>query len=90
MQLCSNLFLPILFSSFDADPAFIWFDVDDDGGEAGIAEDVFEFFWCRVVEVIVFYVFPSGNQHRDHYVRVFSKDVLTVHPMVMREMNAWF
>lgn len=31
-----------------------------------------------------------GNQHRDHYVRVFSKDVLTVHPMVMREMNAWF
>lgn len=61
MQLCSNLFLPILFSSFDADPAFIWFDVDDDGGEAGIAEDVFEFFWCRVVEVIVFYVFPSGR-----------------------------
>lgn len=31
-----------------------------------------------------------GDQHRDHYVRCFSKDVLTVHPLVMREMKAWY
>lgn len=30
-----------------------------------------------------------GDQHRDHYVRVFSKDKLTVHPMVLRHMKAY-
>lgn len=30
-----------------------------------------------------------GDQHRDHYVRVFSKDVLTVHPRVMFLMKGY-
>lgn len=30
-----------------------------------------------------------GDQHRDRYVRCHSKDTLTVHPMIIREMKAW-
>lgn len=30
-----------------------------------------------------------GNQHRDFYVRVHSKDKHTVHPMVLKHMKAW-
>jgi hypothetical protein len=30
-----------------------------------------------------------GDQHRDHYVRVFSKDNYTVHPEILRKMKAW-
>lgn len=51
----------ILFCSFDADPAFFRLDVDGDGREAGLAEDIFEGFRRRVVEVVVFDVFPGGR-----------------------------
>ena len=54
-------FLMVLFSSFDADPAFVGLDVDSDGCEAGTAENGFEGFRRRVVEVIVFDVFSSGR-----------------------------
>jgi hypothetical protein len=30
-----------------------------------------------------------GDQHRDHYIRVFSEDTLTVHPMVLRKMRSY-
>jgi hypothetical protein len=30
-----------------------------------------------------------GNQHRDHYVRVYSKDNLTVSPRVLKLMKGW-
>ena len=57
-----NLFFMMdLFSSFDANPAFFRLDVDGDGGEAGAAEDLFEGFRRRVVEVVVFDVFPGGR-----------------------------
>ena len=56
-----SLFLMVLFSSFDADPAFVGLDVDSDGREAGLAENGFKGFRRRVVEVIVFDVFSSGR-----------------------------
>lgn len=49
----------VLFCSFDADPAFVALDVDSDGREAGLAENGFKGFRRRVVEVIVFDVFPG-------------------------------
>mgnify|MGYP007062588217 CR=1 FL=1 len=52
-------FLMSLFSSFDADPAFVGLDVDSDGREAGLAENGFKGFRRRVVEVVVFDVFPG-------------------------------
>ena len=30
-----------------------------------------------------------GDQHRDHYIRVFSKDTLTVSPKVLRFMKGY-
>lgn len=30
-----------------------------------------------------------GDQHRDYYVRVHSKDKLTVHPRILQKMKAW-
>lgn len=30
-----------------------------------------------------------GDQHRDHYVRSYSKDVHTVHPAIIKKMRAW-
>lgn len=51
----------ILFCSFDANPALFRLDVELDGREAGVAEDIFEGFRRRVVEVVVFDVFPGGR-----------------------------
>lgn len=31
-----------------------------------------------------------GDQHRDHYVRVFSKDKLTIHPAIHRAMKSYY
>ena len=50
-----------LFFSFDADPAFFGFDVNGDSREAGLAENGLKGFRRRVVEVVVFDVFPSGR-----------------------------
>lgn len=50
-----------LFGSFDANPAFFGLDVDGDGRESGLAENGFEGFRRRVVEVVMFDVFPSGR-----------------------------
>jgi len=33
--------------------------------------------------------FGIGDQHRDYYVRVHSKDTLTVHPSILKKMKAW-
>lgn len=30
-----------------------------------------------------------GNQHRDHYIRVFSNDKLTVHPAIHRRVEMY-
>jgi len=30
-----------------------------------------------------------NNSHKDYYVRVHSKDTLTVHPMILRKISAW-
>lgn len=30
-----------------------------------------------------------GDQHRDYYVRVHSKDKQTVHPQILKKMKAW-
>ena len=30
-----------------------------------------------------------GDQHRDHYVRVYSKDVLVVHPAIIKHIMPW-
>lgn len=46
-------------SPFDADPAVVFFDVDPDGGKAGIAENGFKGFRCRVIEVVAFDIFPD-------------------------------
>lgn len=56
-----SLFLMSLFPSFDADPAFVGFDVELDGREAGLAENGLKGFRRRVVEVVVFDVFPGGR-----------------------------
>ena len=56
-----SLFLMSLFFSFDADPAFVGFDVELDGREAGLAENGLKGFRRRVVEVIVFDVFSGGR-----------------------------
>ena len=30
-----------------------------------------------------------GNQWRDHYVRTFSKDTHTVHPLIIKAIGTW-
>lgn len=54
--------------------------------------------WVRVLaeqrrcsEAHFYNVDGSGicDRHRDHYVRVFSKDTLTVHPMVLHKMKGY-
>lgn len=30
-----------------------------------------------------------GDQHRDYYIRVYSKDKLTVHPLVLKHMKGY-
>ena len=50
---------PLFLPPFDADPAVFFFDVDLDGGEAGIMENGFKGFRRRVIEVVAFDVFPD-------------------------------
>ena len=66
--------------SFDADPTVVFFDVDLDGGEAGIAENGFKGFRCRVIEVIVFDVFLNFS----------AEAVVAVDFSDEKEGAAWF
>lgn len=31
-----------------------------------------------------------GDQHKEHYVRCFTKDTLTIHPMIYQRMKKYF
>lgn len=66
--------------SFDADPTVVFFDVDLDGGEAGIAENGFKGFRCRVIEVVAFDIFPDFS----------TEAVVAVDFSDEKEGAAWF
>ena len=71
---------PLFLPPFDADPAVVFFDVDLDGGEAGIMENGFKGFRRRVIEVVAFDVFPD----------VSAEAVVAVDFGDEQERAAWF